>query len=88
MTNPGIGNLTDRNPNPLEVLSSKEKAAIVNREVFKMPEHMQVVTVLVLMENLSQKGAAEILGLSEASVSRHLEAAKNWLRERLIRIIY
>jgi len=72
---------------PFKLVSGKERAMIIQRHLLEMPEHMRLVTILILMEGLSQKDAAGILNCSESSVSRHLEAARNWLRAKLQHLI-
>jgi len=73
----------DKDTQPFEKLSRKEKAMIIQKQLQQMPEHMRLVTISVVMEGFTQKDAAGILNCSEATVSRHLEAARNWLRARL-----
>jgi len=68
---------------PFETLSAREKADIIHKQLRQMPEHMRLVTILILMEGLSQKDAAGILGCSEPSVSRYIAQARGWLRDRL-----
>lgn len=80
--------LTEHNSvEPFETLSAKEKAAIIHKQLQKMPEHMRLVTILILMEGLTQKDAAGVLNCSEASVSRRLDMARKWLRPRLRKFI-
>jgi RNA polymerase sigma-70 factor (ECF subfamily) len=68
---------------PFERLSSREKAVVIQKRLQKMPEHMRLVTILTIMEGLSQKEAANVLDFSEASVSRYLEGARKWLHTEL-----
>jgi RNA polymerase sigma-70 factor (ECF subfamily) len=75
------------NVGPFEILSAKEKSGIIHKQLQKMPEHMRLVTVLTLMEGLTQKDAAGVLNCSEASVSRRLDMARKWLRPRLQKFI-
>jgi RNA polymerase sigma-70 factor (ECF subfamily) len=77
----------DRSTQPFETLSAKEKTMIIHEYLQQMPDHMRLVTILILMEGLSQKDAAGILNLSEPSVSRHLEMARKWLKEKLQKFI-
>ena len=77
----------DEDVRPFERLASKEKAMIIHKQLRKMPEHMRLVTILILMEGFTQKDTAGILNCSEASVSRHLGAARNWLRAKLQNLI-
>ena len=68
---------------PLKLVSRRERATVIHSQLQEMPEHMRMVTILIIMEGLTQKDAASILKCSESSVSRHLEAARNWLRPKL-----
>lgn len=68
---------------PFERLSSREKAAVIQKRLQEMPEHMRLVTILTIMQGLSQKEAANVLDFSEASISRYLEEAKKWMHARL-----
>lgn len=77
----------DKNTQPFETLSAKEKTTIIHEQLQKMPEHMRLVTILILMEGLSQKDAAGILNRSESSVSRHLDMSRKWLKSRLQKFI-
>jgi RNA polymerase sigma-70 factor (ECF subfamily) len=61
----------------------REQAAAVRLELQKMPEKMRLAAILVLMEGQCQKEAAHILGCSEASVSRYVEAARCRLKAGL-----
>jgi RNA polymerase sigma-70 factor (ECF subfamily) len=90
MENAGIDAIKlaeDTSTQPLESLSAKEKTTIIHEQLRQMPEHLRLVTILILMEGLSQKEAAGILNCSEPSVSRHLEMARKWLRSRLQKFI-
>ncbi len=77
----------DKSAQPFETLSTKEKTMIIHEQLQQMPEHMRLVTILILMEGLSQKDAAGILNCSEPSVSRHLDMARKWLKARLQKFI-
>ena len=77
----------DKSAQPFETLSTKERTTIIHEQLQQMPEHMRLVTILVLMEGLSQKDAAGILNRSEPSVSRHLDMARKWLKARLQKFI-
>jgi RNA polymerase sigma-70 factor (ECF subfamily) len=67
---------------PFESLSGKEKTAELHKRLQEMPEQMRMVIVLVLMEELPQKQVARILNCSEPTISRELNSAKNWLRNK------
>ena len=74
-------------PDPLEGVAAKEKFALVHRYLQEMPDHLRAVAILVLMEGLTQRDAAEVTGYSEASVSRYLDQSRTWLRKRLQNLI-
>ena len=67
----------------VEALKGQERMDLVREEIGKLPQPLQLVTILVLMDGVTQKEAAGIMGCSEATVSRHLEAAREVLRVRL-----
>jgi RNA polymerase sigma-70 factor (ECF subfamily) len=77
----------DKSTQPLKTLSTKEKTMIIHEQLQQMPNYLRLVTILILMEGLSQKDAAEILNCSEPSVCRHLDMAKKWLKSRLQRFV-
>jgi RNA polymerase sigma factor (sigma-70 family) len=77
----------DGDGGPSAKMAAEETTAIVRRQVQEMPEHVRLVTILVLMEGLSRKEAAAVLNCSEATVCRRLEAATEWLRARLRSVI-
>jgi len=72
---------------PFETLSSGERAEIIHKQMQDMPQHMRLVTILILMEGLNQRDAAGILSCSEPSVSRHIAQARRWLRNRLRNLV-
>jgi RNA polymerase sigma-70 factor (ECF subfamily) len=72
---------------PFENVTSREKAAVIQDELWKMPEHIRTATILVLIEGLSQQETADILNRSESTISRDLEIGKDWLRQRLQKFI-
>jgi RNA polymerase sigma-70 factor (ECF subfamily) len=76
-------NTKNQQSQPFERLSSREKAVVIQKRLQKMPEQMRLVTILTIMEGLSQKEAANVLDFSEASVSRYLEGARKWLHTEL-----
>ncbi|MEJ2646896.1 MAG: RNA polymerase sigma factor [Sedimentisphaerales bacterium] len=68
---------------PFENLTKREKVAMIREELQAMSQRLRMVTVLVLMEGMTQKEAAKILKRSEPSISRDLIEAKAWLQSRL-----
>ena len=81
------GRFEDTNAQPLENLSGREKAMLVQEELQKMPGRVREAAILVLIEGQTQKEAAGILNCSEATISRHLNTAINLLRYRLQNLI-
>ena len=71
---------------PLEKLARLEIKDAIREGLDQMPEQMRLVAIMVLMEGVNQKEAAVILNISEASVSRHLSAAKELLKTKLIKL--
>jgi RNA polymerase sigma-70 factor, ECF subfamily len=72
---------------PFESLSSKEKAQIIQKQLLKIPEQMRLATVLVHIEDFSQKEAAELLNCSEATISRDLTIAMTLMRSKLQNLV-
>jgi RNA polymerase sigma-70 factor (ECF subfamily) len=70
-------------PEALETLKGRERADLVRGEIGRLPEPLQLATILVVMDGMTQKEAAGIIGCSEATVSRHLDSARELLRIRL-----
>jgi len=73
----------DNGTQPFENLSGRENAIMIQEELQKMPEHIRMATVLVLIEGQTQKETAEILNCSESTISRDLDIGRAWLRKRL-----
>ncbi len=68
---------------PAQQMTIAEQALRVQRELETMPEAVRMAAVLAFMEGHSQREVAAILGCSEATICRHLEAARTQLRARL-----
>ncbi|HUT31597.1 MAG TPA: sigma-70 family RNA polymerase sigma factor [Sedimentisphaerales bacterium] len=77
----------DGDAGPSAKMAAEERTVIVRRQVQEMPEQIRLAAILILMEGLSQKEAAAVLGCSEATVCRRLEAAREWLKPRLRNLI-
>jgi RNA polymerase sigma-70 factor (ECF subfamily) len=78
-----IEQLQDTGFQPLENLSVKEKAMLIQKQLRKMPEQIRMTIVLVLIEGLTQKETAEILDCSESTISRNLDSGRECLRNSL-----
>jgi RNA polymerase sigma-70 factor (ECF subfamily) len=70
-------------PGVLETLKGRERADLVREEIGRLPEPLQLATILVVMDGMTQKEAAGVIGCSEPTLSRHLDAARELLRVRL-----
>jgi RNA polymerase sigma-70 factor (ECF subfamily) len=77
----------DKSTQPLEKISGREKAAVIQDELRKMPKHIRMATILVLIEGLSQKETAEALNRSQSAICRDIEIGKDRLRQRLQKLI-
>ena len=82
-----LTHMEDKNVHPFENITKSEKASIIQNYLQEMSERLRMVTVLVLMEDLTQKEAAKILNRSEPSISRDVNDAKAWLQSRLQNLI-
>ncbi len=72
---------------PFENLSGREKAAVIRDELRKMPEHIRMATILVLIEGLTQKETSAALNRSPSAICRDIEIGKDRLRQRLKKLI-
>lgn len=78
-----FSNKLSYNSQPYVEIACEEKSAIIQKHLEEMPESLRMVTVLVLIEDFSQKEAAKILDRSEPSISRDLNNSRIWLKSRL-----
>jgi RNA polymerase sigma-70 factor, ECF subfamily len=74
-------------PEALEALKGRERADLVREQIGRLPEPVRLATILVLMDGMTQKEAAAVMRCSEATMSRHLETARDLLRVRLRHVI-
>lgn len=68
---------------PSKSMVAEENATVIQQQLQIMPQDMRLATILVLMENVPQKSVAAVLNCSEATVSRHLDRSREWLRNKL-----
>jgi len=80
---PSLQSLQGDATGAVEALKGRERVDRVREEIGKLPQPIQLVAILVLMDGAAQKEAAQTIGCSEATVSRHLETAREMLRVRL-----
>ena len=77
----------DHQGGPFGRLHTTEQADIVHQTIANLPDHWRQPVVLIWLEGFNQKQAAGILGISEASISRHLEAAHCFLKTQLRELV-
>ena len=68
---------------PSEALEQKELREKLQQELDELPSHYRQVFVLRDMEHMSEKEAAEVLGITVAAVKTRLHRARLQLREQL-----
>jgi RNA polymerase sigma-70 factor (family 1) len=68
----------------MEYLDEKELMQLIYAEIAKMPPKMREVFQLSRVEDLSHKEIAERLGISEATVRKHVQHALRILRDKLL----
>jgi RNA polymerase sigma factor (sigma-70 family) len=70
-------------PDPADVASANERAAVVQREVSRLPDRYLAPIVLCYYEGLTMSQAAERLGWAAGTVAGRLARARSLLRGRL-----
>jgi RNA polymerase sigma-70 factor (ECF subfamily) len=70
------------------LVREKQLAAIIEREIAALPPKMREVFVLSRKEYLTHKEIAELLGISEQTVSKHVTNALKILRVKLGAVAY
>ncbi|HWD89327.1 MAG TPA: RNA polymerase sigma-70 factor [Mucilaginibacter sp.] len=73
---------------PDHLVREKQLTAIIEREIAALPPKMREVFVLSRKEHLSHKEIAEMLGISEQTVSKHVTNALKILRVKLGVVAY
>jgi RNA polymerase sigma-70 factor (ECF subfamily) len=68
---------------PDHLVREKQLMAIIGREIAALPPKMREVFVLSRKEHLSHKEIADLLGISEQTVSKHITNALKILRVKL-----
>ena len=79
--------MDSKSSQPFVNFYNREKATIIRQQLARMPEQMRLATILVHVEDFTQKDAAEILNCSESTISRQLESSMNLLRNSLKKLI-
>jgi RNA polymerase sigma-70 factor (ECF subfamily) len=68
---------------PEELVLRKELRAELERAILSLPEHYRLVLVLRDMEQLGTEEAAQVLGISSATVKMRLHRARAYVRNQL-----
>jgi len=75
--------LPDERPDQDDVLQQREEHAWLDREILRLPERQQVALNLCFYEGLSNRQAAEIMGVNLKALQSLVMRAKTTLKERL-----
>ena len=70
-------------PTPLELLEHKQLLATVRRVIQELPERRREAFVLVHLQKLSHRQAADVMGTSPQTVANQVTAALAQLRRAL-----
>ncbi|HYT92788.1 MAG TPA: sigma factor-like helix-turn-helix DNA-binding protein, partial [Gemmataceae bacterium] len=70
---------------PAWLAQQRELEVVLEHEVGRLPEKYRAPLILCYMQGRTHSEAALALGLPQGSLSRHLERARELLRERLVR---
>lgn len=76
-------NLPSKAPNAEDMAQTKEEGNAVNDALVELPERQRTAVMLFYNEELSQKEAAEIMGITPKAVESLIGRAKEALRERM-----
>lgn len=76
-------NLPSKDPNAEDMAQTKEEGNAVNDALVELPERQRTAVMLFYNEELSQKEAAEIMGITPKAVESLIGRAKEALRERM-----
>jgi RNA polymerase sigma-70 factor (ECF subfamily) len=74
---------TDPGNNPITVLSRKQLAEDIRKSLRSLPEKQRTVFQLKVLDGLTIREIAEVLGAAEGTVKSHLFRATRFLREEL-----
>jgi RNA polymerase sigma-70 factor, ECF subfamily len=80
------GTLPDRHPDAAQAMLNTELGSTVASEVSQLPERQREVLVLIFYEGYTAAEVAEILAINVQNVYSNLNAARNTLKQRLIRL--
>ena len=74
---------TEETQNPPEILMRQEEQMMLEQAIMRLPAKYREPLVLFCRQQQSVRQAAEVLGLSEATVRTRLHRARNLLREQV-----
>ena len=66
-----------------ELLIRKERADLLDRLLCSLPRDLRETFILLTVEEMNSRNAAEILGISESSVRDRLSRARKLMKEKL-----
>jgi RNA polymerase sigma-70 factor (ECF subfamily) len=70
-----------------EVLVRKERAVLLERALLSLPRDLRETFVLLTVEEITSRSAAEILGIPESSVRNRLFRARKMIKEKLATVM-
>lgn len=73
----------DQAPSPPETLEQRERSALLDQAVKKLPENQRTAIILTQYEQLSQAEVSQIMGNTVSAVESLIHRAKNNLRSHL-----
>ncbi len=76
-----------RSPSPKEALDRDELKALLQNEIYQLPEHIRSPLLLYQFEELPYGEIAQILGITTKAVERRIYHAKGELRKRLAKYL-
>ena len=66
-----------------ELLIRKERAALLDRILFSLPNELRETFILLTVEEMTSRSAADILGIPESSVRNRFLRARGLIKEKL-----
>jgi RNA polymerase sigma-70 factor, ECF subfamily len=75
--------LVDKQPDPERMVAQREIQRLVERAIDRLPQHFRMVLVMRIIEGMSVKETAELLGIRPETVKTRLHRARALLKVRL-----
>lgn len=79
--------LPGRELNAEELLIGKERAVLLERVLLSLPRELRETFVLLTVEGMNSRDAAEILGIADSSVRDRISRARKAIKGRLIALM-